>query len=147
FCHKATVSALAPPGREFVTTMGSVVGARFAAIVGAPRCGTTSLSRYLEAHPDVDFSQVKEPHFFSQFDLTELDPERLREMIEQEYLARYFADADPARRLLMEGSVTYLYTPSQIEPILRTWPDARFIIAVRDPFSMLPSLHQRLLLL
>jgi hypothetical protein len=46
---------------------------------------------------------------------------------------------------MMEGSVTYLYTPEQMEPILRLWHEAKFIIAVRDPFAMLPSLHQRLL--
>jgi hypothetical protein len=45
----------------------------------------------------------------------------------------------------MEGSVTYLYAAEQMEPILRLWPDARFIICVRDPLSMVPSLHQRLL--
>ena len=30
-------------------------------------------------------------------------------------------------------------------PILKLWPDAKFIIALRDPLSMLPSLHARLL--
>jgi hypothetical protein len=34
-----------------------------------------------------------------------------------------------------------------MEPILRRWPDAKFIIAVRDPLAMVPSLHQRLLYL
>ena len=32
-----------------------------------------------------------------------------------------------------------------MEPILRLWPDAKFIIALRDPLAMLPSLHSRLL--
>jgi sulfotransferase family protein len=121
------------------------IGERFAAIVGAPRCGTTSLARYLESHPEVDFSFVKEPHFFSQHDLTGLDDDKLLEAVEQEYLARYFSEANSDERMLMEGSVTYLYTPEQMEPILRLWPEAKFIIAVRDPFDMLPSLHQRLL--
>jgi hypothetical protein len=49
--------------------------------------------------------------------------------------------------MLMEGSVTYLYAAPQMEPVLRFWPDAKFVIAVRDPFAMLPSLHQRLLLI
>lgn len=128
-----------------MTSRESGIGGRFAAIVGAPRCGTTSLARYLEVHPDVDFSFVKEPHFFSQYDLTGKNDEALIQTVEQEYLARYFPDADPDSRMLMEGSVTYLYTPHQIEAILRVWPEAKFIIAVRDPFALLPSLHQRLL--
>jgi len=127
-----------------VPSEGSGLQGQFAAIVGAPRCGTTSLARYLEARSDVDFSVVKEPHFFSQFDLSGLGDEDLLDTIEQDYLARYFPDANGNGRMLMEGSVTYLYASQQIEPILRVWPDAKFIIAVRDPLAMLPSLHQRL---
>jgi len=121
-------------------------GQRFAAIVGAPRCGTTTLARYLSAHGDVQFSTVKEPHFFSQYDLTSLEDSELKATVENHYLARYFPGASPFA-ILMEGSVTYLYAADQIRAVLRVWPDARFIIAVRDPFAMLPSLHQRLLLL
>jgi sulfotransferase family protein len=122
-------------------------GGNFAAIVGAPRCGTTSLARYLTTHPDIDFSIVKEPHFFSQRNLTDLDDEQLAESVRLNYLARYFPRAEAGGRMRMEGSVTYLYASHQIEPILRVWPEAKFIIAVRDPFEMLPSLHQRLLFL
>jgi hypothetical protein len=124
----------------------SRTGGSFATIVGAPRCGTTSVARYLTTHPDIDISIVKEPHFFSQYDLTALDDADLLETVERDYVVRYFPDAEPGT-MLMEGSVTYLYTPVQMEAILRVWPAAKFIIAVRDPFAMLPSLHQRLLLL
>jgi hypothetical protein len=34
-------------------------------IIGAMKCGTTSLSATLAAHPDISFSQPKEPQFFS----------------------------------------------------------------------------------
>lgn len=123
---------------------GCDIEQRFAAVVGAPRCGTTSLARYLGAHPEVCFSAVKEPHFFSQFDLRRLPTQELCDTIQKEYLARYFPAAS-GTQMLMEGSVTYLYVPEQIEPILRMWPDAKFIISVRDPFVMLPSLHRRLM--
>jgi Sulfotransferase family len=47
-------------------------------LVGAPRCGTTSLSRYLAANPQVCFSRPKEPHYFSllppQTPLDDLEP-------------------------------------------------------------------------
>jgi hypothetical protein len=46
---------------------------------------------------------------------------------------------------LAEGSVSYLYAPDRVEVVLQAWPNAKFIIAVRDPLEMLPSLHQRLL--
>ncbi|MEK7795603.1 MAG: sulfotransferase, partial [Candidatus Hydrogenedentota bacterium] len=39
-------------------------------IVGAPKCGTTALSEYLRAHPNVFVSDPKEPHYFAEdFDL------------------------------------------------------------------------------
>jgi len=117
---------------------------RFAFIVGAPRCGTTTLAGFLQQHPDVCFSAVKEPHYFSLHDLNGLNDKALRERVEEEYLARFFADCG-SDQMKAEGSVTYLYAPEKMEPVLRLWPDARFVIALRDPLSMLPSLHARLL--
>jgi hypothetical protein len=117
---------------------------RFAFIVGAPRCGTTSMSQLLKHHPDVCFPVVKEPHFFAQNDLRGLADEALRERVERDYLDRFFLDCDPSQRVGADCSVTYLYAPEQIEPVLRLWPESRFVIAVRDPMEMLPSLHRRL---
>ena len=57
---------------------------RWSFIVGAPRCGTTSLSRYLKDHPEVCFSRVKEPHFFSQNDLCQLDDDELNAVVQNE---------------------------------------------------------------
>jgi hypothetical protein len=115
---------------------------RWCAIVGAPRCGTTSLSRYLRAHPSVCFSRLKEPHFFSRRDLEGLDPEALREVVKREYLDRFFPNC-PDGAVKAEGSVSYLYAAEHMAPILEVWPDAKFIIALRNPLDMLPSLHQR----
>ncbi|MEO5775012.1 MAG: sulfotransferase [Sphingomicrobium sp.] len=125
----------------------SAFGGPFACIVGAPRTGTTSLARYLRKHPSVCFSSVKEPHFFSQNDLAEATDEELRDFVGREYLDRYFGQCTDDGPLLMEGSVSYLYVPDQMGAILRLWPDAKFIIGVRDPMQMIPSLHQRLLTL
>lgn len=118
---------------------------RFAFIVGAPRCGTTTLASYLKQNPQICFSSVKEPHYFSRHQLDDLDDAALRRLIEEDYLGRFFDHCGGDERLAAEGSVTYLYTPDQMAPILRLWPDAKFIIAVRDPLEMLPSLHARLL--
>ena len=37
-------------------------------IVGVAKGGTSSLFAYLEQHPDVYMSRVKEPHFFTNAD-------------------------------------------------------------------------------
>lgn len=117
----------------------------FACVVGAPRCGTTTLSRLLQAHPQVGFSAVKEPHFFSMVDLDEKNDDELRDFIVGHYLARYFPEVDPSAKLIAEGSVSYLYAPERMRAILRLWPEAKFIIAARDPLQLIPSFHQRLL--
>ena len=117
---------------------------RWAFIVGAPRCGTTSLSKYLKAHPQVGFARIKEPHFFAQNDLTALADDELRDVVRRQYLDRYFRGRE-ACPLLAEGSVTYLYFPDQLQPILRLWPRAKFVVGVRNPLQMIPSLHQRLI--
>lgn len=121
------------------------IQSHFAFIVGAPRCGTTTLASFLQQHPDVCFSAVKEPHFFSRDEVAALPQDQLREVVAQEYWQRFFGHCEGEPRLYAEGSVTYLYVPERMEPILDLWPDAKFVIALRDPLSMLPSLHARLL--
>ena len=118
---------------------------RFAFIVGAPRCGTTTLASFLQQHPDVCFSAVKEPHFFSRDEVAALPDEEFRSLVDEEYLDRFFGQCSGKEQLRAEGSVTYLYTPERMKRVIELWPDAKFIIAVRDPLSMLPSLHARLL--
>lgn len=118
---------------------------RIAFIAGAPRCGTTTISRLFRRHPEVCFSFVKEPHFFARVDLRGLDEEALREIVECEYLERFFSHCPAGRSMAMEGSPTYFYVPEQIAPVLKLWPDAKFIITLRDPMAMVPSLHSRML--
>src|SRR5918997_3117861 len=101
-------------------------------VAGAPRCGTTSLSRLLGAHPDVLFSSVKEPHFFSRFDLHDLSDDELLEAVTDSYLERYFSGWREAQ-VLAEGSVSYLYAPDHMRQLRRLWPDAKFIVTLRDP--------------
>ena len=117
----------------------------FAFIVGAPRCGTTTLASFLQQHPDVCFSAVKEPHFFSRDEVAALSGAELEQAVAEEYWQRFFGHCEGYPQLYAEGSVTYLYVPERMEPILKLWPNAKFVIALRDPLSMLPSLHARLL--
>ena len=118
---------------------------RFAFIVGAPRCGTTTLASFLQQHPDVCFSAVKEPHFFTQHNFAGVANEDVNRLVETEYLERFFGQCSGSEKLRAEGSVTYLYGADHMKPILELWPDSKFVIALRDPLAMLPSLHARLL--
>ncbi|HEX5236853.1 MAG TPA: sulfotransferase [Sphingomicrobium sp.] len=118
---------------------------RFIFIVGAPRCGTTTMARWLQAHRQVLFPFVKEPHFFAQHDLRGLGEAALRHRVEEDYLDHFFPDAEGERNVGADCSVSYLYTPEQLEPALKLWPKSRFIVGLRDPLTLLPSLHKRLI--
>ena len=56
-----------------------------------------------------------------------------------------FASRNPGKGVGADGSVSYLYTPEHLEPVLKLWPNSRFIVGVRDPMTLLPSLHKRLI--
>src|SRR5690242_4918374 len=118
---------------------------KFSFVVGAPRSGTTTMSRMLQAHPQISFPFVKEPHFFAQHDLRGLSDGELRKRVERDYLGLFFANPTPGRTVGFDGSVSYLYVPEQLEPVLKLWPESRFIVGVRDPMTLLPSLHKRLI--
>ena len=53
-------------------------------IVGAPKAGSTSLYHYLDQHPDIYMSPIKEPNYFA----TEIRPE----IFSEDLLPRVEAD-------------------------------------------------------
>ena len=109
-------------------------------LIGAPRCGTTSLSRYLAENPQVCFSRPKEPHYFSL-----LAPRDSLDDLETAYLARCFSHYRKGHKAVGEGSTSYLATPHALPRILRVNPNVKFLVLLRNPLEMLPSYHLRLL--
>jgi len=108
-------------------------------IVGAPKCGTTALAEHISSHPDVHIPAIKEPHFFC------TDFEKYRRI---KTLTAYqnLADAAPhGTSLVGEASVWYLYSKVACKKIHEYNPNAKIIIMIRDPATMLPSLHGQLL--
>ena len=101
------------------------------------------MSEYLRAHPEVCFSTPKEPHYFLAHDLRGKEPAELRDVVRSKYLDRFFPERQRGD-FFAEGSVSYFYAPERLKPILKLWPRAKFIIAVRNPLELVPSLHQRL---
>src|SRR5262249_38309001 len=109
-------------------------------LVGAPRCGTTSLALALSQHPQICFSEPKEPHFLAYLP-EDFDLSRAR----TQYLQTFFRQDLLSRDWLAEGSPSYLYAPHAIRVMERMFPAARFLVMVRNPLDMLPSYHARLL--
>lgn len=110
-------------------------------IIGAPKCGTTSLAEYLKEHPDIDFSRKKEPNFFS------TDLGSLRKMSDvqtiDDYLGLFSFQED---KLQGEASTTYLFSTVALRSILEHNPNARLIVILRNPVDMVVAWHTQKLL-
>src|SRR5436853_7057223 len=70
-------------------------------VVGAGKAGTTSLYRYLQQHPQIYMSPVKEPCYFaSEIRLDNLSPAHLRHIRRQSRkLAQHIGDGKPVAPL------------------------------------------------
>jgi Sulfotransferase family len=104
-------------------------------LLGAAKCGTTSLQSYLAGHPRIFMSVPKEPCYFSKDLRYPASPRN-----DDEYL-RCFAGANDDHVIVGEASVDYLYSRVAVANILAFSPDARFMVMVRNPIEMARSLH------
>ncbi|MEM8677491.1 MAG: sulfotransferase [Cyanobacteria bacterium P01_G01_bin.67] len=113
-------------------------------IVGQPKSGTTALHGFLQQHPEIFMSSIKEPHFFcSDFHL-ESDQHHGKRLFfdfreESPYL-QLFARAK-TELAAGEATVNYLYSRVAAEKIHNFNPDAKIIILLREPAQYLYSLH------
>jgi hypothetical protein len=108
-------------------------------IVGAPKCGTTSLARYLGAHPCVWIPpRMKEPRYYL-FD--ESVPDDYRQVcLRSDYLA-LFEEGHRRGLLCGEASAAYLFSAIAIPHLMIDNHACRIIVMVRNPLEMAPSLH------
>lgn len=106
-------------------------------IIGAPKCGTTSLFDWLSLHPEIFVSPNKEPNFFSS-DIWV--PNRITEA---EYL-KLFEKVPEYKKNIGEASTRYLYSEVAIDKILKYCDKPRFIALVRNPVDMVYSLYNHL---
>jgi hypothetical protein len=126
-------------------------------IVGAPKAGTTSLYHYLDQHPEIYMSAIKEPHYFAaEIREENCDPNLRRRMAHENRALRDFlsgpmrekrfggivADWEDYVRLfanainqsaLGEASVCYLWSPTAPARIAEKIPDAKILVMLRDP--------------
>ncbi len=93
-------------------------------IVGAIRAGTTSLYHYLNTHPSIYLSSIKEPGYFIQ-------PHRADFPDKLEYLRLF--DGIKNEVAFGEATTHYLGEPTSPRRIHDTIPGARIIISLRDP--------------
>ncbi len=105
-------------------------------IVGAPKCGTTSLHEYLQRHPDVYMPFYKEPHFFG----SDLIGSRFMQFRNKpEKYLRLFKSAEHESRI-GESSPWYLVSKTAAQEIKTYNPDAKIIMILRNPVDMMYSM-------
>jgi Sulfotransferase domain len=105
-------------------------------VIGAAKCGTTSLHTYLDLHPDISMSREKELNFF----------------VEEKNWHRgvaWYREQFRAAAIRGESSPAYSAFPlyrGVAERMRLTVPDARILYVVRDPVERIVShyLHRTL---
>jgi hypothetical protein len=111
-------------------------------IIGAGKAGTTSLHYYLDLHPEIQMSAIKEPNFFLDRESDKTYPVGTITSLDE--YERLF---DPASAVRGEASPSYTSHPIRPrvpERIKALVPNARFIYLVRDPVARTISHHQHL---
>jgi len=99
-------------------------------VIGAAKCGTTSLHEYLDDHPEISMSHEKELHFF-------VDRKNWDRGL-QWYEAQFDASA-PVRGESSPGYSAYPLYRGVAERMARTIPHARLVYLVRDPVERVVS--------
>jgi hypothetical protein len=109
-------------------------------LIGAPKAGTTSVAGWLSGHPDVFWSVPKEPYYWA----SDFPGQRRHYGFDTwEAYSQLFASPEAqAAQVRAEGSTTYLYSATAVPDILAANPQARFIVSVRNPVSLITSYHR-----
>lgn len=95
-------------------------------LVGVVRGGTSSLWGYLNQHPEIYMTPVKEPHFF-----TDANPALTPAYKDEHAYLDLFAGArEPVRG---EASASYFGDSASPPAIKRASPEAKILISLRDP--------------
>lgn len=90
-------------------------------VVGGMRCGSTTLYRLLDAHPDVHMAAPKELHFFDQEFSRGID-----------WYRQHFAAARDSQ-VCGEATPTYMYSRDVVRRMCRTTPGSKYIAILRHP--------------
>ena len=85
-----------------------------AAIVGAQKCGTTTLAAMLDEHPQIRLAVGKESHLFDQAVVHRDGPT-------DGDIEQYWPDVSEGE-LLLDATPSYLYLPGCLEALLRHSP-------------------------
>jgi hypothetical protein len=99
-------------------------------IIGAMKSGTTALYYYLEQHPEIYMSPVKEPNFFSS-----QEQENAADTVTHIGSYQHLFRGVSGEKAIGEASHSYLYEPGAAPEIRRYIPEAKLIAILRNPID------------
>ena len=126
-----------------------------AVLIGVPKSGSTTLADWLQEHPGVAMSRIKEPNFYaSELDPLHFSPAFLRISPDADFdywaqpdplprrhqafvrhpsqYARMWPDAGP-NQLRMEASTSYFWSPSAARDLAASNPGVKALVLLRNP--------------
>ena len=126
-----------------------------AVLIGVPKSGSTTLADWLQEHPGVAMSRIKEPNFYaSELDPLHFNPAFLRISPDADFdywaqpdplprrhqafvrhpsqYARMWPDAGP-NQLRMEASTSYFWSPSAARDLAASNPGVKALVLLRNP--------------
>lgn len=111
-------------------------------IVGAPKCGTTSVTKYLSKSEEVFMPSPSEVALHCT-DLTYPSTGRKANAFDRQgYLAK-FKEAKPSQ-IVGTKPVPYYFSKVAAEKLYVNKPDAKIVICIREPSSFIASHHAQL---
>jgi hypothetical protein len=107
-------------------------------IIGAAKCGTTSIHNYLGQHPEVFTSPTKEPHFFADFDPNKLAEHSFKYghnkvQNSSDYYRLFNDSAD--YKIRMESSVSTLFYSKAMIKAKEMLGNPKVLIVLRNPID------------
>lgn len=110
-------------------------------VIGAAKAGTTSLHSYLDSHPEVCMSPIKEPEYFLPPPPRPGSTQPAADALRRDIYETLFAQAGNALAV-GEASVRYTshpFRPGVPERIAALIPDAKLVYLVREPVARMVS--------
>lgn len=105
-------------------------------IIGAPKCGTTSLAAWLSGHPNVFVSDPKEPNYYN-FDY------KFSGRLSREKYDKLFADAGSEHIAIGEATTGYLRSAVALSEIYKELSPVKIVVCIRNPIEMAVSMHRQ----
>lgn len=105
-------------------------------IIGAAKSGTSALYRYLQQHPEIYMSPVKEPHFFGYEDAppnTEGPDDFVNSAVTDIKTYTALFNGVTVEKAIGEASPTYIHLPRAVERIYHYIPQAKLVAILRHP--------------